>query len=186
MSPILIWGAGAIGGTLAAAFLRAGHEVLIVDAAADHVAAINRDGLKIEGPIWQDTCRIPAVLPADLTGSFDTAFLCVKAHHTEAAIAALGPHVAASGCVVSAQNGLNERVIARAIGAGRHHRLLRQLRRRLPLARRGALFRPRRGGDRRTRRRHHPPRRPPSMPCWPSSSPTPSSRPTSGAISGAS
>ena len=33
--PILIWGAGAIGGTLGAAFIRAGHEVVFVDNAAE-------------------------------------------------------------------------------------------------------------------------------------------------------
>ena len=49
--PILIWGAGAIGGTLGAAWARAGHDVLLVDRAADHVAAMNRDGLSIEGPV---------------------------------------------------------------------------------------------------------------------------------------
>ena len=43
--PIVIWGAGAIGGTLGAAFMRAGEEVIFVDTAKDHVDAINADGL---------------------------------------------------------------------------------------------------------------------------------------------
>ena len=47
--PILIWGAGAIGGTLGALFIRAGHDVLFVDSAADHVAAINAAGLGSPG-----------------------------------------------------------------------------------------------------------------------------------------
>ena len=34
--PILIWGAGAVGGSLGAAFVRAGEEVVFVDTAADH------------------------------------------------------------------------------------------------------------------------------------------------------
>ena len=116
---ILIWGAGAIGGTLGAAFLRAGHDVAFVDAAADHVAAINAGGLRIDGPIWQDIVHATACLPDDVPGMFDTIFLCVKAHHTEAAAAALAPHLAAEGCVVSAQNGLNELVIARHVGRSR-------------------------------------------------------------------
>ena len=33
--PILIWGAGAIGGTLGAAFIRAGHDVVFVDSEAE-------------------------------------------------------------------------------------------------------------------------------------------------------
>ena len=47
--PLLIWGAGAIGGTIGAALVRAGHAVLFVDNAADHVARINQQGLTISG-----------------------------------------------------------------------------------------------------------------------------------------
>jgi len=119
MKPVLIWGAGAIGGALGAAFLRAGREVVFVDRDADHVAAINAGGLRIEGPIRSDTVRAPAFSPEAATGVFDVAFLCVKAHHTEAAARALAPHVAADGVIVSAQNGLNEREIARIAGPAR-------------------------------------------------------------------
>ena len=117
--PILIWGAGAIGGTLGAAFIRAGHDVIFVDNAADHVAAINANGLRIDGPIFQDTVKAKAFTPEDLQGKFDRIFLCVKAHHTEAAAKALLPHVAEDGYVVSAQNGLNETVISKIIGEHR-------------------------------------------------------------------
>ncbi|WP_210242856.1 ketopantoate reductase family protein [Pararhizobium mangrovi] len=117
--PILIWGAGAIGGTLAAAFARTGEEVVLVDAAADHVMAIEAHGLTIEGPIFGDTVRLPAFTPEALRGTFERTFLCVKAHHTNAAIRALKPHLAEDGFVVSAQNGLNERVIADTVGAER-------------------------------------------------------------------
>ncbi len=118
-APILIWGAGAIGGSLGAAFLRAGHKVVFVDNVEAHVRAINEDGLKIVGPIWEDTVRAPAFLPADLKGTFKTTFLCVKALHTADAIRAMAPHVAPDGYVVSAQNGLNEIEIAAEVGAAR-------------------------------------------------------------------
>ncbi|MCQ8781443.1 ketopantoate reductase family protein [Mangrovibrevibacter kandeliae] len=117
--PILIWGAGAIGGTLGAAFLRAGEEVVFVDNAEAHVQAINAKGLSIAGPIFEDTVRAPAVLPSDLEGTFSRAYLCVKAHHTDAAVRDLLPHLAADGYVVSAQNGLNEQVIAEVVGLER-------------------------------------------------------------------
>ena len=117
--PILIWGAGAIGGTLGASFIRAGHEVIFVDNAADHVAAINAKGLRIDGPIYQDTVNAKAFLPEELEGTYDRVFLCVKAHHTASAAKSLLPHVAADGYVVSAQNGLNENVIAEIIGVQR-------------------------------------------------------------------
>ena len=53
------------------------------------------------------------------TGRFRRTFLGVKAHHTEAAIRALAPHLAEDGYVVSAQNGLNEQVIAGVVGEAR-------------------------------------------------------------------
>lgn len=118
-SPILIWGAGAIGASLGAAFQRAGEDVLYVDAAADHVAAMNDAGLTIEGPVRPDHIAVRALTPVEVTGTYDRIFLCVKALHTAGAVAALAPHVAADGYVVSAQNGLNETAIAEAVGAER-------------------------------------------------------------------
>lgn len=117
--PILIWGTGAIGGTLGAYLARAGHDVLFVDRAADHALAINTRGLRLEGPIEEFTVQAKAVTPEELKGTFSTVFLCVKAHHTTDAITALGPHLVADGFVVSAQNGLNELEIARVIGESR-------------------------------------------------------------------
>jgi 2-dehydropantoate 2-reductase len=117
--PILVWGAGAIGGSLGAGFVRAGREVVFVDAAADHVAAINAGGLRVAGPLFEDVVRAPAFRPEEVTGTFRSTFLCVKALHTEGAIRQLAPHLAGNGFVVSAQNGLNERTIAAVVGAAR-------------------------------------------------------------------
>ena len=115
----LIWGAGAIGGTMGAFLARAGHDVTMVDAVREHVDAIMRDGIRITGPIVEFSMRIPTVAPAELTGVWDTIILATKAHHTEVAVLALQPHLSANGCVVSAQNGLNELAIAALIGADR-------------------------------------------------------------------
>ncbi len=115
----LIWGAGAIGGTLGAYLARAGHDITLVDAVAEHVAAINRDGLRITGPIAEFTAPPPAFLPEEVTGEWETIILATKAQHTEAATRALLPHLSSSGCVISAQNGLNELTIAGLAGPGR-------------------------------------------------------------------
>jgi 2-dehydropantoate 2-reductase len=119
MDEILIWGAGAIGGTIGAYLMRAGHAVRFVDVVADHVQAINTRGLRISGPVDDFAVRAPAVTPAQLTGRFSRVLLAVKAHHTAQAAAMLAPHVAEDGYVVSCQNGLNELVIAEAVGRGR-------------------------------------------------------------------
>ena len=117
--PILVWGAGAIGGVLGAYWARAGLPVLMVDIVAEHVAACRTTGLNITGPVEQFRQLVPAVLPGQVQGEYDTIVLAVKAQATEAALALLKPHLAPGGFVLSAQNGLNEMAIARAVGAQR-------------------------------------------------------------------
>ncbi len=115
----LFWGGGAIGGTLAAYLARAGHAVTVVDTVREHVAAIDDTGLQIVGPISTFTVRVPAFTPDTLRGEWDSIVLATKAHHTQSAARALLPHLSANGCVISAQNGLNELAIADVIGAER-------------------------------------------------------------------
>jgi 2-dehydropantoate 2-reductase len=114
--PILIWGAGAIGGTLGAYWARAGRSVLMVDVVEDHCRACATDGLVIEGPVETFTQRIACLTPQQLQGQFKRIVLAVKAQATEAALETLAPHVADDGFVLSAQNGLNEITIAQRVG----------------------------------------------------------------------
>jgi 2-dehydropantoate 2-reductase len=116
---ILIWGAGAIGGTIGAYLARAGHSIVFVDIVPEHVAAIGGPGVKIEGPVEEFTVTAPSFTPDRLTGRFKRTLLCVKAQHTEDAARALLPFLAEDGYVVSAQNGLNELVIAKIVGRER-------------------------------------------------------------------
>src|SRR5437773_2417053 len=118
-SRFLIWGAGAIGGTLGAYLARAGADVTMVDTCVEHDDAIVRDGLHITGPIDDFIVRVPAFTPQSLTGKWDDVILATKAHHTEVAARALRPYLSNAGCVVSAQNGLNELTIADVVGAER-------------------------------------------------------------------
>jgi len=115
----LVWGAGAIGGTLGAYLARAGHDVTVVDTAVEHVDAIARGGLRVTGPIDEFTVRVSGFTPQTLSGRWDEIILATKAHHTASAVRALLPHLAAGGYVVSAQNGLNELAIADVVGADR-------------------------------------------------------------------
>jgi 2-dehydropantoate 2-reductase len=117
--PILIWGAGAIGATLGAYWARAGLPVLMVDIVDDHVEACRTTGLNISGPIEEFTQVIPSMTPQELQGQFDVIVLAVKAQATEVALVQLAPHLSGDGYVLSAQNGLNEITIAKAVGAER-------------------------------------------------------------------
>ncbi|MDZ7706630.1 MAG: ketopantoate reductase family protein [Trueperaceae bacterium] len=115
----LIWGAGAIGGTIAAYAARAGREVTLVDVVDEHVDAIDAGGLRITGPVDTFTAEVGAVTPERVQGRWDAVLLCTKALHTEAATDAIAPHLADDGFVVSVQNGLNEFAIAERVGAER-------------------------------------------------------------------
>ena len=117
--PIVIWGAGAIGGTLGAYWARAGIPVLFVDVVPEHVEACRTTGIAIEGPIENFKQAVPAVTPDDLRGSFGRIVLAVKAPATEAALDALVKHLKPDGYVLSAQNGLNEIAIAAKVGPER-------------------------------------------------------------------
>src|SRR5919197_2571889 len=113
-----IVGAGAVGGSLGAFLVRAGHEVVLVDRVAEHVAAINDAGLRLEGPQPMQV-RVPAQVPEQVRGRLGAVVLAVKSHDTEQALAGIAPHVADDGYVVSLQNGLEEPKIARVVGAQR-------------------------------------------------------------------
>jgi len=115
----LIWGAGAIGGTLGGYLARAGEDVTLVDVDVEHVDAIARRGLRLTGPIDQFMVHLPAFTPQAVAGTWDAVILATKAHHTDAAVRALAPHLTAGSYVVSAQNGLNEIAIAEVVGPAR-------------------------------------------------------------------
>lgn len=117
--PILVWGGGAIGGTLAATWARAGIPVHMVDVQAEHVQATRTAGLRIHGPVTEFTQVIPAFTPQEVRGSYSTVVLAVKAQATEEAARTLAPHLKANGFVLSAQNGLNELALSQLLGAER-------------------------------------------------------------------
>jgi 2-dehydropantoate 2-reductase len=113
---LTIIGAGAIGGTIGAHMARAGHDVVLCDTDRDHVAAINRDGLRIEGPVENFTVRVVAITPDQLPGQIEHVAIAVKSHHTESAAELVRGRIAPGGYVVSFQNGFTSDVLASAAG----------------------------------------------------------------------
>jgi 2-dehydropantoate 2-reductase len=93
--------------------------VLLVDIVREHVEACRTAGLRLEGPVENFTQIVPAATPEEVKGTYKRIVLATKAPATEAALAALKPHLAADGYVLSAQNGLNEIVIANHVGPER-------------------------------------------------------------------
>lgn len=116
--PILVVGAGAIGAIVGAHLIEAGHTVHFVDANAAHVAAIRAHGLKMSGD-RERTLPATAMAPDEVSGTYPIVLLAVKAPHTLSALPTVEKALAADGCVVSLQNGLEEYKIAKAVGANR-------------------------------------------------------------------
>ena len=102
MTRIAIIGAGAIGSALGALLVRAGRQVTLIGRAA-HVAAIRRDGLRVEGALGSFTVPIAASVALDFRP--DLALLTVK---TQDALAAVQANAAllAGVPVVTFQNGV--------------------------------------------------------------------------------
>jgi 2-dehydropantoate 2-reductase len=116
---ITVFGAGAIGGITGAALAGAGHDILLVDKAAEHVAAMNAGGLTIERRGGSQTVRVRAITPDALGDDLELVLLAVKSQDTPAALDVLSPRLAQDGAIVSMQNGLNEELIAAAVGERR-------------------------------------------------------------------
>ncbi len=113
-----IVGAGAIGGVCGAFLARAGRDVTLVDANAEHVTAVRERGLTITGAT-ELTVRVRALTPVELEEELRLVLLAVKGRHTRNALATIAPRLRHDGCVVSMQNGLEEETIAATVGAAR-------------------------------------------------------------------
>ncbi|MGV9796906.1 ketopantoate reductase family protein [Mycobacterium sp. NPDC003449] len=113
--PVVVYGAGAIGGVIAARLSLAGFDVTAVARGA-HLAAIRNAGLTLVTKAGTDTIALPAASGA---GAVDWAadpivVLAVKSHQTAAALDDLAAHAPALTPIFVAQNGVaNEQAVLR-------------------------------------------------------------------------
>lgn len=91
---VLIVGAGATGGYLGAALVRAGRDVTFL-VRPTTLARLDADGVRIRGGAGESTIRVKAVVEGDLDQPFDVVLLAVRSDAVESAIddfrAAVGP-----------------------------------------------------------------------------------------------
>src|ERR1700761_4860459 len=113
---ITIIGSGAIGGTLGAHMIGAGHDITLCDADEGHVAAIREHGLIIEGPVNEFTVTARAITPEELPAQIEHAIVAVKSLHTRAAAELLRGRLAPDGYVLTVQNGLTADTLIEAVG----------------------------------------------------------------------
>jgi 2-dehydropantoate 2-reductase len=117
----VIYGAGAIGGTIGGRLFEAGHDVTLIARGA-HAEALRTRGLELASTAGSAVLPVPTVeRPGDAgLQPGDVVLLAMKSQDTAAAVAALTTEVpaavAAELVVVCAQNGVeNERVVLRSL-----------------------------------------------------------------------
>jgi 2-dehydropantoate 2-reductase len=103
---IAIVGTGAMGSVYAALFASAGHEVWAIDRWREHVDAMRKNGLRVEGASGDRTVKLNATTDPRDAGPCDLVVLATKAMHVSQAAQALEPLLGPQTPVLSIQNGL--------------------------------------------------------------------------------
>jgi len=102
---IAVFGAGAIGGFIAAALARSGIEVAIVARGA-HLRAIQRQGLRVRSELGDFTVKPQASDDLRRLGDFSFVLLTFKAHDWRNALPQMDSAIASGAAFVTLQNGL--------------------------------------------------------------------------------
>ncbi len=119
MDRLLVMGTGTIGGIIGGRLARAGQDVTFVDVDKEHIAAIRAKGLQVDVPDGIFNVNISIVLPGDVHGKFDVAFIAVRSNYTSDTIKAAMPHLTDDGLLVSLQNGINPPLLQEKVGPNR-------------------------------------------------------------------
>jgi 2-dehydropantoate 2-reductase len=117
---ICILGSGALGSSIGGVLSEGGLEVYLVDPWAEHVNAMNRQGLKLREDSSERVVKVRAATDCQGIGPADLILILVKSYHTKEAIKNAGPIIGEKTVVLSLQNGLgNEEILAEVIGKER-------------------------------------------------------------------
>jgi len=111
-----IIGAGAMGSLFGGHLALTGQDVILIDVNADHISAINNNGLIIEGASGVGCARPKAGRPEDFSQTQDFVIIFTKGAHTEDALVPALHLIDERTWVLTAQNGLgNAELIARHV-----------------------------------------------------------------------
>lgn len=117
---VCVIGAGALGGTFGARFALAGHEVTLVDRWVDHMAAVAREGLHLDGIAGDHRVPMAARTDVDGIGGQDLVLVATDANATAQAGERAAQVLASDGVVLTVQNGIgNIEALVAAVGTGR-------------------------------------------------------------------
>lgn len=117
---IAIVGCGAMGSVYAGLLARAGHAVTAISRTPAHVAAINADGLRVEGPLGDWRVPLRAFSTAQTIGPVDLVVLAVKASDAAGGAREALALMDDRTVVLTIQNGLGaQEVVAGIVGPER-------------------------------------------------------------------
>ena len=103
---IAVLGAGAVGCYFGGMLARAGNAVTLI-ARANHVAAINQNGLYLDCLSFKEHVRLNATTDVSEISGADLILCCVKSSDTEDAIRLIAPHIKKDAVILSLQNGVD-------------------------------------------------------------------------------
>ncbi len=111
---IAVMGAGAVGCYYGGMLARAGHDVVLI-ARPQHVAAIERDGLRLQTQTFDEQVHPKASLEPSAVQGADVVLFSVKSSDTEAAGRLIQPFLRADALVMCLQNGVDNADRLRAV-----------------------------------------------------------------------
>ena len=117
---IVIVGAGAVGGVVAAVLKNKGYDLQIAARPPELAMKIQREGIHAFGYCGDIKIQIPSVAAvSDLDGTYDLALLAMKGYDIPVVARDLLPFLRPDSRVVSLQNGICEETLAEIVGVER-------------------------------------------------------------------
>jgi 2-dehydropantoate 2-reductase len=114
---VCVLGSGAMGSSIGGLLADAGSEVYLIDTWAEHVNAMNSQGLKLRVGSSDRTVKVRAATDCRGIGQADLIIVLVKSYHTKEAIEYANPIIGDKTVIMSLQNGLgNEEIIEEVVG----------------------------------------------------------------------
>ena len=119
---IAVLGTGANGASIGADLTRAGLDVILIDQWPENVAAMRRQGVRMEMPAETLTTPVRAYNLCDVSTfrePFDIVLLLVKAYDSRWAAQLIEPYLKPNGLIAGVQNGMTAQTIAEVAGSHR-------------------------------------------------------------------
>ena len=120
---LAVLGAGAIGSLIGGYLSQAGRDVTLIDPWPAHVDAMKENGLRVTTRDGEFTVPVKAMHLGDVSSvhePFDLVFICLKSYDTVWGVHLINSYLKPTGVIVSAQNAMNDELIAPIVGYNRN------------------------------------------------------------------